>query len=180
MPAPIPQPIPTFAVDPYGWFTRLGRAIGSDHWFELLRTVEVDVWVGEAGNAWRVMRSTHGIEIRPSLISPFIRFGEMPRVTAIALGEVIEIELTCRDRRWIDRFDRGSFDVAALGHVMLQERELPHDNLPKLFPPPPGGVMPGKRGDPVAVPVASGTADAGVSTGTPSLQRSVPDLAREH
>jgi hypothetical protein len=170
---------PTFAVDPYGWFTRLSRAVGSDEWPELLRTIEVDVWVGEAGNAWRVMRSTHGIEVRPSLISPFIRFGDLPRVTAIALGEVVEVELTCRDRRWIDRFPLGGFDVAALGHVMLDERELPHDNLPRLFPPDAEPPAAHPRQDNRRAPVGPGMPSAGDPAAMPSLQRPAPDMAKE-
>ena len=127
-------PIPDFSNDPHGWFTWIGGQVGGDEWPAVLGDVPLADWVGDHGNAWRVMRSTHGIEVRPSLISPFIRFGDAPRVTAIALGTELEVELTCREMRWIDRFGLDSFDVASLGHTMLQERELPHDNLPRLFP----------------------------------------------
>lgn len=125
---------PDFSRDPHEWFRWLGSQIGTEHWPDALRLVQLGDWVGDHGNAWRIMRSTHGIEVRPSLISPFIRFTNLPRVTAVALGNDIEVELTCREVRWIDRFALDSFDVAALGHTMLDERELPHDNLPRLFP----------------------------------------------
>ena len=130
----IARSVRPFAQDPDAWFSDVGRAVVSPDWTDVLATIEVDIWEGDHGNAWRVMRSTHGIEVRPSLISPFIRFGDLPRVTAIALGDRIEVELTCREQRWIDRFGLQSFDLAALGHTMLGERELPHDNLPRLFP----------------------------------------------
>lgn len=125
---------PDFSDDPQEWFWWAGSQIGTDRWPQALRVVQLAEWVGDHGNAWRIMRSTHGVEIRPSLISPFIRFTNSPRVTALALGKDIEVELTCRDVRWIDHFALGSFDVAALGRTMLDEHELPHDNLPRLFP----------------------------------------------
>lgn len=130
-----PQPLPPFSRYPYAWFSRIGAVVRSDEWPHTFRAIELDTWVGDHGNGWRVMRSLHGVEGRPSLISPFIRFGDLPRVTAIAPGSEIEVELTCREQRWIDRFPLDSFDVATLRHVMLDERELPHDNLRRLFPP---------------------------------------------
>jgi len=60
------------------------------------------------------------------------RFTNLPRLTAI--WATTEVKLTCREVRWIDRFALASFDVAALGRRMLNERELPQDKLPRLFP----------------------------------------------
>lgn len=132
--APAVRRLPPFSRDPYAWFAAVARVIAFSEWPQVLDDIELETWEGDHGNAWRVMRSTHGVEVRPSLISPFIRFGDLPRVTAIALGDEIEVELTCRGQRWIDRFQRDSFDLTGLGHTMLDERELPHDNLPRLFP----------------------------------------------
>lgn len=55
-------------------------------------------------------------------------------MTAIGLGDDVEVELTTRSAPWVDRFSRDAFDIGALGRSMLDERELPHDNLPRLFP----------------------------------------------
>lgn len=128
-------PAPTFADDPYAWFTRLASDVRRGRWPDILAEIEPAVWPGRSGNAWRLMRSTTGVEVRPALVAPFIRFTGSPRVSAIAIGHEIEVELTCREERWVDRFPLGSFDVAALGHAMLDEHDLPHDNLPRLFPP---------------------------------------------
>lgn len=131
-------PAAAFADDPYEWFTRVAADVRTAHWPSVLTEIEPAAWTGEHGNAWRVMRSTTGVEVRPALVAPFIRFTDSPRVTTIAIGadEVI-VELTCRQERWVDRFSLESFDLAALGHAMLREQELPHDNLPRLFPPVP-------------------------------------------
>ncbi len=129
------RPAPSFASDPYGWFTRVASDIREGGWPGILHDVEPAVWTGDHGNAWRIIRSTTGVEVRPALISPFIRYTDSPRVSAIAIGHEIEVELSCRDQRWVDTFALDSFDLAALGHAMLDEHDLPHDNLPRLFPP---------------------------------------------
>jgi hypothetical protein len=129
--------LPDFSRDPHGWFSRVRSELVEQRWHEILQDIEPAQWSGEGGHAWRIMRSPHGIEIRPDLVGPFIHLTDAPKVTAIAIGErgdAIEVELTTRDGRWVDRFPADAFDIASLGDAMLEERELPHDNLPRLFP----------------------------------------------
>ncbi|HEX2884032.1 MAG TPA: hypothetical protein VHQ42_05605 [Candidatus Limnocylindria bacterium] len=135
------DPIPSFGVDPFGWFERIGREITRSTWLERCRRLEPAAWSGPDGHAWRVVRTARGVEVRPELTSPFLRFGDQPIVTALGLGAEVELELTTSGGRWVDRFPRDTFDVGALGRAMLEERRLPHDNLPRLFPPErtPGG-----------------------------------------
>lgn len=132
------EQLPDFTEDPHAWFRRVRSQLVEQRWDEILQEVEPATWRGERGHAWRIIRSTAGIEVRPDLVGPFIHLTDAPRVTAIAIGEAgddIQVELTTRDSRWIDRFSPDAFDIASLGDAMLEERELPHDNLPRLFPP---------------------------------------------
>jgi two-component system, chemotaxis family, chemotaxis protein CheY len=124
-----------FADDPYGWFDLLGAAAGSPAWEALIGAAQPAAWSRVPGRAWRLMRTSVGVEVRPELLTPFLRFGDQPMVTAIGLGPDVAVELTTLAGRWVDRFAIGTFDVGALGRAMLDERKLPHDNLPRLFPP---------------------------------------------
>lgn len=125
---------PEFAHDPHGWFDRVGQEVPKQGWTAIDHEIRPTSWTGERGRGWRIVRSTNGIEVRPDLVSPFIHYGEGPRVTAIAIGDELEIELTTRSGRWVDRFPLAALDIAGLGHAMLDERELAHDNLRRLFP----------------------------------------------
>lgn len=125
----------SFAVDPHAWLEWLRTELASGRWGLVLPTIAPAVWRNPSGHSWRIVRTHDGIEIRPELESPFIRNGESPRVTALAIGaSTVAVELTCRTGRWVDRFPLDAFDVAALGMTMLDERSLPHDNLKALFP----------------------------------------------
>ncbi|HEX2280534.1 MAG TPA: hypothetical protein VHG52_02105 [Thermomicrobiales bacterium] len=132
----VTKPLPRFSVDPYGWFAKVRTELAERRWAELLEDVEPSEWTDEHGHTWRTVRTSHGIEIRPELSDPSPRVGDSLRVTAIAIGEEIEVELTARSTRWADRFSPDSFDIAAVGQAMLDQDELPHDNLPRLFPRP--------------------------------------------
>jgi CheY-like chemotaxis protein len=125
----------TFADDPYGWFDLLGAAAGSPAWDALIAAAHPAAWSRVPGRAWRLVRTSAGVEVRPELLTPFLRFGDQPMVTAVGLGGDVAVELTTLAGRWVDRFAIGAFDVAALARAMLDERKLPHDNLPRLFPP---------------------------------------------
>ena len=128
--------LPGFSSDPYQWFDRVRDELVAQRWREILDSVGPASWTDERGHTWRVVRTEAGVEVRPELQEPFLRIGESPKVTAIAIKEdEIEVELSARSGRWVDRFACGSFDISALGHAMLDEAELPHDNLPRLFPP---------------------------------------------
>ena len=126
---------PEFARDPDAWFTWLRRAVRRPYWAATVQSIEPQAWTDARGHAWRIIRTAHGVEIRPELTNPFLQVTESLRVTALAVGGFVEVELTCRSGRWVDRFDPDTFDVGSLGQAMIAERELPHDNLPRLFPP---------------------------------------------
>lgn len=136
MSEPIPVITTGFSTDAHAWFDWLRSELVSGRWELALPTISPALWRNEAGHSWRIVRTVDGIEIRPELESPFIRSGESPKVTALAIGlATVAVELTCRSGRWVDRFPLHAFDVAGLGKAMLDERGLPHDNLQMLFPP---------------------------------------------
>jgi hypothetical protein len=127
--------LPRFSADPYEWFDRVRAELVARRSWEILDSVDPGSWTDDRGHTWRVVRTESGIEVRPELQEPFLRIGESPKVTAIAINhDAIEVELSARSGRWVDRFPCDSFDVSALGRAMLDEHELPHDNLPRLFP----------------------------------------------
>jgi hypothetical protein len=127
--------MPGFDRDPYAWFTEVRRSLVEQRWNEILDALEPASWTDGNGNGWRTVRTHSGVEIRPELANPFLRIGDSPRVTAIAIGsDEVLVELSAKSGRWIDRFAPDAFDVAALGRAMLDSEELPHDNLPRLFP----------------------------------------------
>lgn len=127
--------LPGFSTDPYGWFDRVRAELVEQRWQEIVDTIRPASWTDARGHTWRVVRTETGVEVRPELERPFLRIGESPKVTAIAINhDQIEVELSARSGRWVDRFPCDSFDVSALGRAMLDEHELPHDNLPRLFP----------------------------------------------
>jgi hypothetical protein len=127
--------LPRFSADPYEWFDRVRAELVERRWHEMLDGIGPASWTDGRGHTWRVVRTETGVEVRPELQEPFLRIGESPKVTAIAINhDKIEVELSARSGRWVDRFPSDSFDVAALGRAMLDEHELPHDNLPRLFP----------------------------------------------
>ncbi len=135
---PIQIALTEFATDPHAWLDWLRSELNSGRWEVAAATIAPTAWRNEAGHSWRIVRTPDGVEIRPELESPFIRFGESPKVTALAINSGgVAVELTCRSGRWVDRFAPDAFDIAALGRAMLDEKELPHDNLGKLFPPKP-------------------------------------------
>lgn len=135
MSEPIHIAVANFSADAHAWLDWLCAELGSERWELVLPTIAPATWRNGSGHSWRVVRTVEGIEIRPQLESPFIRYGESPKVTALGLDRSsIAVELTCRTGRWVDRFALDTFDVAALGHAMLDERGLPHDNLAMLFP----------------------------------------------
>lgn len=133
----IPIVVTGFSADAHAWFDWLRAELASGRWEFVLPTISPAVWRNPSGHSWRIVRTVDGIEIRPELESPFIRSGESPKVTALAIGpSTMAVELTCRTGRWVDRFPLHAFDVAGLGKTMLDEHALPHDNLAMLFPPP--------------------------------------------
>ena len=52
----------------------------------------------------------------------------------MAIGDQIELELSCAAMRWVHRFPLDALDVGRVGHTMLNEQDLAHDNLTRLFP----------------------------------------------
>ncbi len=137
---PIQIALTEFASDPHAWLDWLRSELESGRWEVAAATIAPATWRNDDGHSWRIVRTRDGVEIRPELESPFIRYGESPKVTALAINSgSVAVELTCRSGRWVDRFPPDAFDVAALGRAMLDEQELPHDNLGKLFPVRPGG-----------------------------------------
>ena len=128
--------ITSFEADPRGWFDWLRGELVNGRLAIVLPTVAPATWRNDDAHGWRVVRTAVGIEVRPELESPFIRYGESPKVTALGISPTaLTVELTCRTGRWVDRFPIDAFDIASLGQAMLAERALPHDNLGKLFPP---------------------------------------------
>lgn len=125
-----------FSRDPYNWLAWVARQMREPGWSELRATLKPELWTNPAGRPWRVIRTPRGVEVRPDLVSPFLRYGNQPMVTALGFGDAVEVELTTQTERWVDRFGPETFDVAALGRAMLDEQKLPHDNLAQLFPPP--------------------------------------------
>ncbi len=124
-----------FDRDPYAWFAEVRRSLVEQRWNEILDSLEPASWTDANGNGWRTVRTSSGVEVRPELVNPFLRIGDSPRITAIAIGgDEVSVELSATSGRWIDRFAPDAFDVAALGRAMLDSEELPHDNLPRLFP----------------------------------------------
>jgi hypothetical protein len=124
-----------FAQDPYAWFEHVRAELLEQRNSEILGAIEPESWTSENGHAWRVVRTDRGVEIRPDLTRPFLRLNDSPKVTAIAIhADAVEVELSAKSARWVDRFEVDAFDVAALGRAMLDEHELPHDNLGRLFP----------------------------------------------
>lgn len=139
--------MPGFAEDPYAWFGRIADEMRGESWPTSVSRMQPAISISPLGHPWRLIRTPRGIEVRPDLVSPFLRYGNQPMVSALGLTEeaLVEVELTTSRERWVDRFPKGTFDVAALGHAMLDERKLPHDNLPQLFPPL-GGAPPIRPG----------------------------------
>jgi hypothetical protein len=127
---------PDFSRDPHGWFDRVGRDVPPLGWRTVAESIELATWRGENGRCWRIVRASDAIEVRPGLVNPFLRYSDGPRITAIAMGDELEIELTTGSGRWLGTAQIDALDIAGLGHAMLDERELPHDNLTRLFPPP--------------------------------------------
>lgn len=155
-----PNDLPDFSSDPHAWFARIGHEVRHPGWLEMVERLQPAQWVRADGHAWRLMRTTRGVEVRPELMNPFLRYNDQPAITALGFGEEIEVELTTRDGRWVGRFQRGAVDLAGLGQAMLDERKLPHDNLSALFPAKRPPVTPLGTGEPertVAFPVANGT-----------------------
>jgi hypothetical protein len=126
---------PDFARDPHGWFDRVGRDLPRAGWRAVSASTQLATWRGENGRCWRIVRASDAIEVRPGLVNPFIHYSDGPRITAIAMGDELEIELTTGSGRWLGTAPIDALDIAGLGHAMLEERELPHDNLSRLFPP---------------------------------------------
>jgi hypothetical protein len=127
--------LPAFDRDPYEWFAEVRRTLVEERWKEILESLEPASWTDGNGNGWRIVRTSSGVEVRPEFANPFLRVGDSPRITAIAIGDDdVSVELSATSGRWIDRFSADAFDVAALGRAMLDSEELPHDNLPRLFP----------------------------------------------
>jgi CheY-like chemotaxis protein len=126
--------IPEFSANPVVWFAWVESQMDQPAWSELLTRIQPASWVTSEGHPWRLVRTARGVEVRPELVSPFLRFGNQPMVSAIGLTHEVEIELTTQHARWVDRFPSRTFDLAGLGRSMLEERKLPHDNLPALFP----------------------------------------------
>lgn len=127
--------IPEFSVDPFGWFGWVEGAMVQPVWRQIHPRIRPASWTSEHGHPWRLVRTPRGVEVRPDLVSPFLRFGNQPLVSAIGLADEVEVELTTDTARWVDRFAPRTFDLAALGRAMLEQRKLPHDNLAFLFPP---------------------------------------------
>jgi CheY-like chemotaxis protein len=127
--------IPDFSVDPFGWFAWVEGAMVQPVWRQIHPRIGPASWTSERGHPWRLVRTHRGVEIRPDLVSPFLRFGNQPMISAVGLADEVEVELTTDGARWVDRFPARAFDLAALGRAMLEQRKLPHDNLPALFPP---------------------------------------------
>lgn len=135
MSEPIEVAVTGFAVDPHAWFDSLRGELRSGRWDVALATISPSTWRNERGHSWRIVRTEDGIEIRPELENPFLHYGESLKITALHFGgSTVAIELTCRTGRWVDHFPLDAFDIAAVGRAMLDERSLPHDNLPLLFP----------------------------------------------
>lgn len=129
------EAIPAFARDPYRWFEGIRAALFEERSREIVDGVQPDTWANGDGHAWRIVRTTRGVEVRPDLSTPFMRHGRGLRVTAIGIGEEeIEVELAMEGGHWVDRFPCTSLDLAEVGRAMLEQRELPHDNLTLLFP----------------------------------------------
>ncbi|HJP71210.1 MAG TPA: response regulator [Candidatus Limnocylindria bacterium] len=128
--------IPEFSIDPFGWFAWVEGAMVQPVWRQIHPRIQPAAWSSEQGHPWRLVRTARGVEVRPDLVSPFLRYGNQPIVSAIGLADEVEVELTTDSARWVGRFPVHSFDLAGLGRTMLEQRKLPHDNLPALFPPP--------------------------------------------
>lgn len=127
--------IPDFSVDPTGWLAWAEGAMVQPVWRQIHPRIQPAAWTSEHGHPWRLVRTPRGVEIRPDLVSPFLRFGNVPMVSAVGLADEVEVELTTDTARWVGRFPARAFDLAGLGRAMLEERKLPHDNLAALFPP---------------------------------------------
>ena len=124
-----------FASDPHAWLNWLRSELRSERWELVAASIHPVAWRNDDGHSWRIVRTPDGVEIRPELESPFIHYGDLPKVSALALSrDGVAVELTCRSGRWVDRFSLDAFDIVGLGRAMLEEKELPHDNLSKLFP----------------------------------------------
>lgn len=137
--------IPDFSTDPFGWFAWVEGAMVQPVWRQIHPRIQPAAWVSEQGHPWRLVRTPRGVEIRPDLVSPFLRYGNQPLVSAIGLADEVEVELTTDSARWVGRFPVRTFDLAALGRGMLEQRKLPHDNLAALFPPPEADAMARER-----------------------------------
>jgi hypothetical protein len=108
--------------------------MATERWPEILAAIGPDAWRSPDGHPWRLVRTHRGVEVRPDLVSPFLRYGNLPLVSAIGMADQVEVELTTDVARWVDRFPCRTFDLGGLGAAMLSQRKLPHDNLPQLFP----------------------------------------------
>lgn len=127
--------IPDFSVDPFRWFAWVEGTMVQPVWRQVHPRIPPASWTSEHGHPWRLVRTPRGVEIRPDLVSPFMRFGNQPMVSALGLADEVEVELTTLNNRWVDRFPARTFDLAGLGRAMLEQHKLPHDNLAALFPP---------------------------------------------
>ena len=119
--------------DPIEWLDAATRARADGRWTVDLHELRPQKWTSPSGDPWRLVHTVDGVEIRPDLVTPFLPHSMQPRVTAIAVDEEITVELSSSEGRWLGRFSPDELDVAALGRAMLDLRELPHDNLRRLF-----------------------------------------------
>ncbi|HET8777313.1 MAG TPA: response regulator [Candidatus Limnocylindria bacterium] len=126
--------IPEFSTDPFGWFAWAEGAMVQPVWRQIHPRIQPAAWSSEHGHPWRLVRTPRGVEVRPDLVSPFLRYGNQPMITAIGLADEVEVELTTDSARWVGHFPAHSFDLPSLGRAMLEQRKLPHDNLSALFP----------------------------------------------
>ena len=132
---------PDFATSPVDWLRWVERQIDAGTWPAGAATVLLGEWSGDHGNAWRIVQSVRGVEIRPALVAPFLPVSASPRISALGLGTDVEVEISYHGMCWVDRFPLDAFDLVGLGQAMLAERSLPHDNLRRLFPKVAGGPM---------------------------------------
>lgn len=122
-----------FSGEPLEWTRRVVAELAQGR-REVLGNCQPASWTSPSGHPWRLVMTDGGIEMRAQLVAPFLQFNDAPMISAIAIGSEVDVEITTRDGRWVDRFPLGTFDVVAAVEAMLDERRLPHDNLPRLFP----------------------------------------------
>ena len=123
---------PSFARDPIAWLAWLDAADLHDP--ATLRVANAPtLWTDAHGCGWRVVATTDGPEIRPSLDHEPIPKTDLPIITAVLVTPYsLTLELRSRQLRMVESVRRGRDALADIGKAMFTGSELPHAGVRRM------------------------------------------------